>query len=87
METNRDDRVIASVRTARDAYAAMHGHDLSAIFKDIRAAQEAAGHAYVRHVEPPAKAIIPGDDTGCRASRRGSSPIGTVARSRSSEIE
>ncbi len=54
-----DDRVIASVRAARDAYAAAHGHDLAAIFKDIRAAQEAAGHAYIRHVEPLAKAMTP----------------------------
>lgn len=54
-----DDRVIASVRAARDAYAAAHGHDVGAIFKDIRAAQEAAGRAYFRHVEPLAEAIAP----------------------------
>ena len=53
-----DDRVIASVRAARDAYAAAHGHDVAAIFKDIRAAQEAAGRAYVRNAEPLAKATI-----------------------------
>ena len=45
METNRDDRVIAAVRAlgddrviaavraAKDAYAAMHGHDIAAIFR------------------------------------------------------
>ena len=62
METNRDDRinaavraagddrVIAAVRAARDAYAALHGHDVAAIFEDIRAAQEASGRVYVRVV-------------------------------------
>ena len=54
-----DDRVIASVRAARDAYAALHGHDVAAIFEDIRAAQKAAGRAYFRHVEPLAKAMTP----------------------------
>ena len=71
METNRDDRinaavravgddqVIAAVRAARDAYAAMHGHDLAAIFEDVRALQETSGRAYVRYVEPLAEAIAP----------------------------
>ena len=54
-----DDRVIASVRAAREAYAALHDHDIAAIFKDIRAAQKAAGRAYFRHVEPLAKAMTP----------------------------
>lgn len=71
METNRDDRivaavravgddrVIAAVRAARDAYAAMHGHDIAAIFEDVRALQETSGRAYVRYVEPLAEAIAP----------------------------
>ena len=50
------DSVIAAVREARDAYAAMHGHDIAAIFKDLRASQEAANRAYVRYVEPMASA-------------------------------
>ena len=69
METNRDDRinaavqaagddqVIAAVRAARDAYAALHGHDVGAIFEDIRAAQETVDRTYVRYVEPLAEAI------------------------------
>ncbi len=60
METNRDarviaavralgdDRVIAGVRAARDAYAAMQGHDIAAIFGDVRALQETSGRTYVR---------------------------------------
>lgn len=70
METNRDtvnaavramgdDRVIASVRAARDAYAALHGHDVAAIFKDIRAAQEASGRDYVRDFERLAQTATP----------------------------
>ena len=51
--------MIAAVRAARDAYAALHGHDVAAIFKDIRAAQEAANRAYDRYVEPLAEAIAP----------------------------
>ncbi len=59
METDRDDHVIAAVRAARDAYATLHGHDVAAIFEDIRAAQEAADRAYVSYVEPLAEAIAP----------------------------
>jgi hypothetical protein len=71
METNRDarviaavralgdDRVIAGVRAARDAYAAMHGHDIAAIFEDIRAFQETSDREYVRNVERLAQAATP----------------------------
>ena len=55
----RSDVVIAAVREARDAYAALHDHDVAAIFKDIRALQEASGRAYMRYVEPLAEAIEP----------------------------
>ncbi|MCY3808604.1 MAG: hypothetical protein OXG58_04060 [Gemmatimonadetes bacterium] len=51
-----NDPVIASVRAARDAYAAIHGQDLSAIFEDIRAAQEASGRVYESHAETIAQA-------------------------------
>ena len=57
--TARDDRVIAAVRAARDAYAATHGHDIAAIFEDLRATQDAADRVYVRYVEPLAEAIEP----------------------------
>ena len=83
VRTLGDDRVIASVRAARDAYAALHGHDVAAIFEDVRAAQEACRPC----VRPSSRAADQGDDTGCRASRCSSSPNGTVARSRSSETE
>lgn len=54
-----DDRVIAGVRAARDAYAALHGHDVAAIFKDVRAAQEASGRTYVRDIERLVQAATP----------------------------
>lgn len=71
METNRDaraiaavralgdDRVIAGVRAARDAYAAMHGHDIAAIFGDVRTLQETSGRTYVRDFERLAQAATP----------------------------
>ena len=71
METNRDDRVIAAVRAlgddrviaavraAKDAYAAMHGHDIAAIFEDVRALQETSGRTYVRDFERLAQAATP----------------------------
>ena len=59
METPENDTVIGEVRTARDEYAARHGHDVAAIFRDIRALQEASERAYVRYVEPLAEAVTP----------------------------
>lgn len=45
------DRVIAAARALRDASAALQGHDVAAIFEDVRAEQEASGHTYVRDIE------------------------------------
>ena len=59
VRTLGDDRVIASVRAARDAYAALHGHDVGAIFEDVRAAQEASGRTYVRDIERLVQAATP----------------------------
>ena len=46
-----DDRVIGAVRAARDAYAALHRHDVTAILKDVRVAQEVSGGVCVRDME------------------------------------
>ena len=54
-----DDRVIAAVRAAKDAYSAMHGHDIAAIFEDVRALQETSGRTYVRDLERLVKAATP----------------------------
>lgn len=48
MPTRQTDPIIAEVRAIRQAYAARFDYDVEAIFKDIRARQEASGRDYVR---------------------------------------
>ena len=48
MKTRQPDPIVAEVRAIRQAYAARFGYDVEAIFRDIRARQEASGHEYVR---------------------------------------
>lgn len=48
MQTRQPDPIIAEVRAIRQAYAARFDYDIDAIFRDIRARQEASGHEYVR---------------------------------------
>lgn len=48
MKTRLPDPIIAEVRAIRQAYAARFGYDMEAIFRDIRARQEASGCEYVR---------------------------------------
>ena len=48
MKTRLPDPIIAEVRAIRQAYAARFGYDMEAIFRDIRARQEASGREYVR---------------------------------------
>ena len=48
MQTRQTDPIIAEVRAIRQAYAARFDYDVEAIFKDIRARQEASGRDYVR---------------------------------------
>ena len=48
MQTKRTDPIIAEVRAIRQAYAAQFDYDVEAIFRDIRARQEASGREYVR---------------------------------------
>ena len=50
METPGDNQVIAEVRAVQDEYSAGLGHDIAAIFRDIRASQEALGRVFVRYV-------------------------------------
>ena len=54
MKARQPDPVIAEVRAVRDEHAARFGYDVKAIFRDIRAAQEASGRNYVRY---PARRI------------------------------
>ena len=48
MNTRLPDPIIAEVRAIRQAYAARFDYDVDAIFRDIRARQEASGREYVR---------------------------------------
>ena len=48
MQIRQTDPIIAEVRAIRQAYAARFDYDVEAIFRDIRARQEASGHQYVR---------------------------------------
>ena len=58
MRTTQTDPIIAEVHAARDEYAARFDHDVEAIFRDIRAIQEASKRDYVRH---RARRIVVGD--------------------------
>ncbi len=48
MQTRQTDPIIAEVRAIRQAYAARFDYDVEAMFRDIRARQEASGREYVR---------------------------------------
>ena len=58
MRTTQIDQIIAEVHAARDEYAARFDHDVEAIFRDIRAIQEASQRDYARH---RARRIVAGD--------------------------
>ena len=47
-ETGQTDPIIAELRAIRQAYAARFDYDVEAMFRDIRARQEASGRDYVR---------------------------------------
>ena len=49
MKTLQVDPILAKVRSVRDEHAARFGYDVKAIFKYIRARQEASGRKYVRY--------------------------------------
>lgn len=61
METKQTDPIIAEVRAIRQAYAARFDYDVEAIFKDIRARQQASGRNYVRF--PAESAVSVADDS------------------------
>ena len=43
-----EDPIISELRAIREAYAARFDYDVEAMFRDIRARQEASGRDYVR---------------------------------------
>ena len=60
MQTRQTDPIIAEVRAIRQAYAARFDYDVEAIFRDIRARQEASGRDYVRL--SPRRAVSAAED-------------------------
>ena len=48
METKQVDPIIAELRAIRREHAARFNYDIEAMFRDIRAKQEASGREYVR---------------------------------------
>lgn len=63
MQKKRPDPVIAEVHAVRDEYAARFDYDVAAIFRDIRARQEASDRKYVRY---PARRVDPGTEDSDR---------------------
>ncbi len=61
METRETDPIIAELRAIRQAYAARFNYDVDAMFRDIRARQEASGREYVRL--PARRAVSAGKDS------------------------
>ncbi len=64
MATMKTDPIVAEVRAVRDAHAARFDYDVAAIFRDIRARQEASARDYVRY---PARRVA--EDIEQAASR------------------
>ena len=57
MRMTQADPIITEVWANRDEYAARFNYDVEAIFRDIRAAQEASGREYVQF---PARRVSSG---------------------------
>ena len=58
MTRHPPDPIIAEIWAVGDAHAARFNHDVSAIFRDIRARQEASGREYIRL--PPRQTTVEG---------------------------
>ena len=62
METRETDPIIAELRAIRRAYAARFNYDVDAMFRDMRARQEASGREYVRL--PSRRSVSADEDSG-----------------------
>ena len=62
MQTTQTAPIIAEVRAVRDDHAARFGYDVEAIFKDIRARQQASDREYIRY--PVLGAVSESEDRG-----------------------
>ena len=56
MKRPQSDPIIAEVRAVREQHAARFDYDVKAIFRDLRARQEASGRKYVRY---PSRRTVP----------------------------
>ena len=71
MPNQPTDPIISEVRAVRDAHAARFDYDLAAIFRNIRAMQDASGREYVRFpARPVASSDTKYDKSGAGASGR-----------------
>jgi len=66
MKKQSTDPIISEVRAVRDAHAARFDYDIAAIFRDIRAMQEASGREYVRY---PARRVVEPDGATANHAR------------------
>ncbi len=64
MRKTSTDPIISEVWAIRDAHAARFGHDMAAIFQDIRTMQEKSGREYVRLPARPVVTSGAGHDPG-----------------------
>ena len=62
METRETDPIIAELRAIRREYAARFNYDVDAMFRDLRARQDASGRQYVRL--PSRRSVSAGEDSG-----------------------
>ena len=62
MAPRETDPIIAELRAIRQEYAARFKYDVDAMFRDIRARQEASGREYVRL--PSRRPAAAGEDSG-----------------------
>ena len=62
MATRERDPIIAELRAIRQEYAARFNYDVDAMFRDIRARQEASSREYVRL--PSRRPVSTGEDSG-----------------------
>ncbi len=51
----RNDPIVAEVRKVREAHAAEHDYDLEAIYRDLKAKEQASGRQFVRYPPRPCK--------------------------------
>ena len=49
----RDDPIVSEIRKVRDAHAAQFNYDLDAIYRDVKAREQASGRQYVRYQPRP----------------------------------